>query len=139
MSEGRSSRVAGSGAWPQKSAFGVDEVEAEEYGKVAQVVARRALASRRARVATASSGMKSTCCIAVSAPEPVDFVPLGVLGEVNPGRDGRIVGAADTRAAANLLEPAQAAWCRNSRSIGVAERCPAFVSVASVNERATVA
>ena len=63
----------------QKSAL-LDEVEAEN-GKV---VARRHGISE-SLLYNWRSAWKATAC-AVSAPEPVDFVPLGVVGEVNRER-----------------------------------------------------
>ncbi len=64
----------------QKSAL-LDEVEAEN-GKVAAVARRHGISES---LLYNCSAWKSTAC-AVSAPEPVDFVPLGVLGEVNRQR-----------------------------------------------------
>ena len=65
----------------QKSAL-LDEVEAEN-GKVAVVARRHGISE--SLLYNWRSAWKSTAC-AVSAPEPVDFVPLGVLGEVNRQR-----------------------------------------------------
>jgi transposase len=62
----------------QKSAL-LDEVEAEG-GKVAVVARRHGISE--SLLYNWRSAWKAAAC-AVSAPEPVDFVALGVVGEVN--------------------------------------------------------
>ena len=62
----------------QKSAL-LDEVEAE-HGKVAVVARRHGISE--SLLYNWRSAWKAAAC-AVSAPEPVGFVPLGVVGEVN--------------------------------------------------------
>jgi transposase-like protein len=79
----------------QKSAL-LDEVEAEN-GKVAVVARRHGISE--SLLYNWRSAWKSTAC-AVSGPEPVDFVPLGVLGEVNRQRRPLLAPPTPERAAA---------------------------------------